>query len=83
MVKDSRVSGWTKRSELTLGYSAAAESCTGLHAPLRQLTSVQLTAWGPGDPPASPSVVLPATTFSYGPLEYTHSTTPSPGRESC
>jgi RHS repeat-associated protein len=66
---------WTRRRELALQYSSQAESCTGQHAPLRQLSAVQLKAWGQTDPPAAPGVVLPPTTFSYAPLETTYPTT--------
>ena len=47
---------------LTLGYSAADESCTGQHAPVRLLTSIQESAWGTD----APRVDLPAVTFGYG-----------------
>lgn len=76
-VKPAPGSSWTKRRELTLGYNAFAESCDQQHAPLRQLASVQLKAWGPEDPVNAPSVDLPKTKFTYGDLAYTHPTTSS------
>ena len=47
---------------VTLNYSAADESCTTTHAPLRLLTSIQEHAFGTD----SPRVDLPAVTFEYG-----------------
>ncbi len=47
---------------VTLNYSAADESCTTTHAPLRLLTSIQESAFGTD----SPRVDLPAVTFEYG-----------------
>ncbi|MGJ0492828.1 toxin TcdB middle/N-terminal domain-containing protein [Methylobacter sp.] len=47
---------------ITLNYSAADESCTALHAPLRLLTSIQESAFGTD----APRVDLPAITFEYG-----------------
>ena len=48
--------------QITLGYSAAHESCTAPHAPVRLLTSIQESAWGTD----APRVDLPAMTFEYG-----------------
>jgi hypothetical protein len=80
-VRNTPGAAWTKRREMTLTYSAAAESCSAVHAPLRQLASVQTKAWGPTDPVATPSVVLPATTFVRTPGVRTRRTaTPGPRR---
>jgi YD repeat-containing protein len=49
---------------VTLGYDAAAESCTATVAPARYLTSIQQSASGVG----LVSVSLPPITFSYGPV---------------
>src|SRR6185503_10792654 len=48
--------------QITLAYSAADESCTAQHAPLRLLTSIQESAWGTD----APRVDLPAVAFEYG-----------------
>jgi hypothetical protein len=58
---------------VTLNYSAADESCTTSHAPLRLLTSIQETAFGTD----SPRVDLPAVTFEYGSATIDH-VTPRP-----
>jgi hypothetical protein len=58
---------------ITLNYSAAAESCTTTHAPLRLLTSIQESAFGTD----SPHVDLPAVTFEYGSATIDH-VTPRP-----
>ena len=47
---------------VTLGYSAADESCIAQHSPVRLLASIQESAWGTD----SPRVDLPAVTFEYG-----------------
>ena len=58
---------------VTLDYSAADESCTTTHAPLRLLTSIQESAFGTD----SPRVDLPAVTFEYGDATIDH-VTPRP-----
>ena len=58
---------------ITLGYSAADESCTTTHAPLRLLTSIQESAIGTDSPRAD----LPAVTFEYGDATIDH-VTPRP-----
>ncbi|MBK7193244.1 MAG: hypothetical protein IPH80_12255 [Myxococcales bacterium] len=53
--------------EYTLGYDAAAASCTALHGPQRLLTSIQESAWRAGQAHTD----LPAVTFTYNRLERT------------
>ncbi len=48
--------------QITLGYSSESESCTAKHGPVRLLTSIQESAWGPN----AQRVDLPAVTFAYG-----------------
>ena len=52
----------THTRRITLGYSGNTGNCNAGHAPFRQLTSIQESAWGPG----LPQVDLPAVTFQYG-----------------
>lgn len=48
--------------QINLSYSAESESCTAKHGPVRLLTGIQESAWGP----TAPRVDLPAVTFAYG-----------------
>lgn len=48
--------------QVTLSYNAPESSCTGNHAPFRQLASIQESAWHT----SSDLATLPAVTFQYG-----------------